>query len=130
MTNREVVIFSDDANQTEEVQEIVQDEVNAADEQEDYSNIIDCQSVADCNDMAIKLKEEFGDIISDITYIDIFNLAGKQIGYYLDYIFNDHQYLDTETCAKNGENLISELSKRNIDYVCDETGLLKVGAAK
>ncbi len=130
MMNHDVVIVDRD-------EEVVMEEKTAERElimensDDNTDNVfIDCQTIDECTNKVMILKEKFDNIIKNISYIDIKDKFDNHIGYYFDYEFNDYQFDNIVDCMDTGELLTNYLNGHNISFACDEDGLLKAGEAK
>lgn len=146
MLNRAVVVASenDDANQYEEdnlddkpyesgaileqPKEVVIDKTSA--NYYKHNGVIDCHTIDECIDLSYTIKQQFKDIIKNAFYLDVLDVDGNNLGYFIDYTFNDYQFQDSGICKGMLLSLQEAIKDHNIDFICTDNGLFRAMMAK
>ena len=91
-----------------------------------HKGIIDCNDDSSCQDISLPLQFKYKDLISNAIYIEVLSKNSQVLGYFIEYIFNEHQYEDNNECKIAGESIKGDLKDKITSFECTDNNTLKL----
>lgn len=91
---------------------------------------IDCRNIPECIKKDFLIKENFKDIIDNITYEDVIGEDNQLLGYSANYEFKKYKYQDKEECNEMGKLLKETINNHEIDFYCSDDGIFEVSESR
>ena len=91
---------------------------------------IDCRNIPECIKKDFLIKENFKDIIDNITYEDVIGEDNQLLGYSANYEFKKYKYQDKEECNEMGKLLKEMIDDHRINFNCTDDGIFEVSESR
>ena len=90
---------------------------------------IDCQDEASCQEISLPLQFKYKDLISNVFYLEVLSKNNQVLGYFIEYVFTEHQYENSDECHNFGDSIKKDLDNKIISYECTDDNTLKLVAS-
>ncbi len=127
-------LLEEEKENNEANQQVIQQEVNNNDNSVDTNNLdynihrgrIDCSDLDDCMSKSLPIQYQFKKSILNSFYIEVIAKNDETLGYFIEYIFKEHNYGSKDECESVGNNIKKTLPSKVKGYECSNDGNLKI----
>lgn len=89
-----------------------------------HNGKIDCVDIDSCMDISLPIQFEFSSSIANTFYLEVMSKSNNVLGYYIEYVFTNNNYSNSEECNSIGQSIKNRLSDRVSSYQCNDSTLI------
>ncbi len=87
---------------------------------------IDCIDETACQDLSLPMQFKYHELIPNVFYLEVLAKNYQVLGYFIQYVFGEHQYETNEDCNNVGNNIKNDLNDKITAYQCTDENILKL----